>query len=121
MCSVLVPVDGSGNSHRAVGLLIRLHPKLAPMVVHLLHVQIPVMLPEDKPVSSQSPPVAVDAIAEEALKSAKELLDAASVPYTSEIARGYVASTIVTYAKVNRCDAILMGTGGMGSSEKVLG
>jgi nucleotide-binding universal stress UspA family protein len=121
MCTVLVPVDGSENSDRAVSLVVRLHAELASIAVHLLHVQMPVMLREDGSASSESHQEPAAPAAEEALKSAKELLDGASVPYTREVARGYVASTIVERAKVNRCEAILMGTRGMGSSEELLG
>ena len=118
-CSVLVPVDGSDNSHRALGFLIRLHDKLFPLTVHVLHVLIPVTGAEDSMVWEyvDEPEVA----AEQALRYAKGLLDAASVPHVSRIARGYVGSTIATYAKVHRCDAIVMGTRGMGSSESILG
>ena len=57
----------------------------------------------------------------EALTAAKALLEAASVPCTSEIASGYVGSTIVSYARAQRCDGIVTGTRGMGSTEQLLG
>jgi nucleotide-binding universal stress UspA family protein len=119
-CSVLVPVDGSENSHRALSFLIRLHDRLFPLTVHILHVVIPVIdAPEDsldwEYVEER------EVAAEQALRRAQELLDAASVPHVSKTARGYIGSTIATYAKVNGCDAIVMGTRGMGSSESLLG
>jgi nucleotide-binding universal stress UspA family protein len=49
------------------------------------------------------------------------LLDAASVPYSSEIATGFVGSTIVECATKHGCDGIVMGTRGMGSTEQLLG
>lgn len=116
-CSILLPVDGSDNSGRAVRLVIRLHAKLAPLHVHLLHVQVPLVPILDESASRDSPDVA----AEEAMASAKALLDAASVPYTSEIVRGYVGAMIVAYAREHGCDGIVMGTRGMGSTEHLLG
>jgi nucleotide-binding universal stress UspA family protein len=116
-CSILLPVDGSDNSGRAVQLLIRLHAKLAPLHVHLLHVQVPLVPIGDESVSPESAEVAT----EEALASAKALLDAAAVPYTGEIVRGYVGAMIVAYAREHRCDGIVMGTRGMGSTEHLLG
>jgi len=117
MCKVLVPVDGSENSARAVQLVIRLHARFAPLVVRLLHVQVPLI-----PIGDESArPQSADAAAREALDAAKALLERSAVPYTSEIASGYVGSTIVSYAREHACDAIVMGTRGGGSTEQLLG
>ena len=117
VCNILVPVDGSENSVRAVQLVIRLHAKLAPLAVHLLHVRVPRVPIGDE--SANSP--ATEAQARGALAPAKALLDAAAVPYTSEIATGYVGSTIVSYARQRGCDGIVMATRGGGSTEQLLG
>lgn len=117
VCKILVPVDGSENSARAVRLVIRLHAKLAPLAVHLLHVQVPVLPIGDESANPQSTGVAAGA----ALTAAKALLDAAAVPYSSEIASGHVGSTIVSYARERGCDGIVMGTRGVGSTEQLLG
>ncbi len=117
MCNILVPVDGSESSARAVRLVVRLHERLAPCRVHFLHVQVPLVPIGDELASSQSGEAAV----REALTAAEALLDAASIPYTSEIATGYVGSTIVSYARAHDCDGIVMGTRGMGSTEQLLG
>lgn len=116
-CSIVLPVDGSDNSLRAVRLVIRLHAKLALLSVRLLHVRLPLM-----PVGGESGGTDLaEAATEETLTSATALLDAASVPYTSAIANGYVGSTIVAYAREHGCDGIVMGTRGMGSTEELLG
>jgi nucleotide-binding universal stress UspA family protein len=117
VCNILVPVDGSENSAHAVQLAIRLHAKLAPLAVHLLHVQVPPGPIVDKSASLQS----AEAPARAALAAAKTLLDAAAVPCTSEIASGYVGLTIVAYARERGCDGIVMGTRGVGSTEQLLG
>lgn len=111
VCSLVVPVDGSAHSDRAVGLVVRLHARLAPVKIHLLHVVAPM-------VSGVSPP----AVGEDyAFARARALLDAASIPYTPAVRHGYVAAEIVAYAKQQACDGIVMGTRGMGSSEELLG
>jgi nucleotide-binding universal stress UspA family protein len=56
-----------------------------------------------------------------ALRSAEALLEGADIPYTSEVRRGYVPQEIVRYAKELNCNAIIMGTRGMGTSEQILG
>lgn len=117
MCNILVPVDGSESSARAVRLAIRLHGTIAALRVHLLHVQVPLVPIGDESQSAQS----AEAAAREALMVGKALLDGASIPYTSEIATGYVGSTIVSHARAHGCDGIVMGTRGMGSTEHLLG
>lgn len=117
VCHILVPVDGSENSARAVHLAIRLHAKLAPLAVHLLHVQVPLVPIVDGSASIQS----AEATARAALTAAKTQLDAAAVPYTSEIVSGYVGLTVVAYAREHGCDGIVMGTRGAGSTEQLLG
>jgi nucleotide-binding universal stress UspA family protein len=112
-CRVLLPVDGSEHSIRAVRFLIKLYPKLAPLDVHLLHVLVPAILSSDKAV--------VDGSAGPRTAAAKAMLDLAAIPYTSEVQRGYVGSSVVAYAKANRCDGIVMGTRGMGTTEQLLG
>jgi len=118
---VLLPVDGSENSNRAVELSIRLYERLAPMDVKLLHVLIPPVVPDDElfrreAVEWHSPDGGKDA-----LRSAEALLAGAGIPYASEIRRGYIPQEIANYAKELDCDAIIMGTRGMGSTEQIFG
>ena len=117
MCNILVPVDGSDSSARAVQLLIRLYPKLAPLEVRLLYVQVPVVRIGDDSPSAHSSETADRG----PLATAKALLDEAAIGYMSDVAYGYVASTIVSYAREHGSDAIIMGTRGAGSTEQLLG
>lgn len=117
MCDILVPVDGSESSTRAVQLVIRLGDKLAPLRVHLLHVQVPQV-----PTGSESASARADEpAAGEVLAAARALLDAARIPSTHGVATGYVGSTIVSYARAHGCDGIVMGTRGAGSTDQWLG
>ena len=55
------------------------------------------------------------------MQAARLLLEAAGIPFTSEIRRGYVAQEIAAYAKDLNCSAIIMGTRGMGTTDQILG
>ena len=117
MLRVLVPVDGSESSTRAVQMAVQLYQRLAKIEVLLLHVQV----------VDGVPPTALGGEGERAAKPldplvrAKSLLDAVGVPHTSEIRRGYVPPVIAEYANAMRCDAIVMGTRGLGSTADVVG
>ena len=120
MCTILVPVDGSENSDRAVRFLAGLYEKLAPASIHLLHVHAPAVPDTVEAIPGEEIEREV-VTGESALQSARALLDSAAIPCTSTLEHGYVASTIVRYAADHGCDAIIMGTRGMGSNEELLG
>jgi nucleotide-binding universal stress UspA family protein len=90
--------------------------KLGKVTVHLVHVQVP-----HTAISVDSGESQREAKPEEVLLSAGAVLEAADVPYTSEIVEGYVGAMIVAQAKQHGCDGIVMGTRGMGSTDKLLG
>jgi nucleotide-binding universal stress UspA family protein len=117
VCRILVPVDGSANSTRAVQLVARFHARLAPLEVRLLHVLVPSGPIGGEPAIGQPG----EAAARDALTAAKGLLDAAGASCTMEIATGYVGATIASHAREHGCDGIVMGTRGMGSTEELLG
>ena len=109
--SILVPVDGSAHSDRAVRFVIGLYAKLAPVEMHVLHVTAP-----GAPAVTGEP-----AREDDAFERARALLDAASIPYVRANRQGYVAAEIIAYARAHHCQAIVMGTRGMGSTEDLLG
>jgi len=125
MLKVLVPVDGSESSGRAVDFLIKeLGWFKGGAEIHLLNVQPP--LPYGKRVSSV---LGHDQLAQyhqeegmAALKNAMQKLDAAKVKYHYHIGVGEGAEVICQFAKEKGCDRILIGTRGLGSvSNLVLG
>ena len=117
MLRVLLPVDGSESSTRAVQMTVQLYQRLANVEVLLLHVEVADGVPETAlGESAQRAMASADPLAR-----AKALLDAAGVPHTSELRRGYVPPAIAEYAKAMRCDAIVMGTRGLGSTGDVVG
>jgi len=125
MLKLLVPVDGSESSSRAVDHLIK---KLgwfkSGAEIHLLNVQHPI--PYGNRVSSVIGHDKISQYHQEegmaALKKAMQQLDAAKLKYHYHIGVGDEADVICRYAKEKGCDQIFMGTRGLGSvSNLVLG
>jgi nucleotide-binding universal stress UspA family protein len=122
MMRILLPVDGSAPSLRAVEHYLANRDWYKDVELHLLNVQHP--MPYGQRVSSV---IGHDKIAgyhrEEgmaALKPAMGKLDAAGIKYQYHIGVGDAAETIVEYARQKKCDRIYMGTRGMGSVSNVL-
>jgi nucleotide-binding universal stress UspA family protein len=57
---------------------------------------------------------------EEALAAAKQLLDAAKMPYSAHILVGPPAETIIAFAKKARCDLLLIGHRGIGAAASMV-
>lgn len=114
MFRILIPVDGSEYSNRAVEFSIKKAALYAvPLEVHLLNVQHPF-------------PGTVRGVRhqarkfhqEEGLKAlagARRLLDEAGVEYTYHIGLGEVAEVIAGYAKDKHIGQIVMATHGRGA------
>lgn len=117
MVHVLLPVDGSQASARAVRMVIALYLRLAPVGVTLLHVKVADGVPDER----LAQPRVRAAPGTDPLSVAKAMLDQAGVAYTTESRTGYVASSIVDCAKAINCDVIVMGTRGLGSTGELLG
>ena len=121
MLTLLVPVDGSAGSDRAVDLIIKLYRDVTPVRILLLHV----LTPDDgiavdltrRQVGADEEP----ADGKCALSSARALLDRAEIPYASEVRTGFVPSTLIQYCGMMDCNGIVMGTRGMGSTDALLG
>jgi len=121
MLRLLLPVDGSAGSDRAVHVSIKLHRNVTPLEINLLHV-----LPHDDGIvldPSPSRPHATKTPGDRTrgLSSARALLDDAGIPYVSDVRSGFVPSVIVEYGRLMDCNGIVMGTRGMGSTEALLG
>ena len=114
---ILLPVDGSENSLRAVQHIIAMKKQYSePIEVHLLNVQLPVASGAVKMFISQQQ--LDDFYRDEGmavLKDARALLDQAGVSYQHHIGVGDLAGTITSYAKDKQCRQIVIGTRGRGS------
>jgi nucleotide-binding universal stress UspA family protein len=120
MNRVLLPVDGSDCSLRAVDYLIDECADIERADVHLLNVQVPLtgdiaqfFRPEDVLGYHHDE-------SEKALLGARQRLDAAGVPYTAHEEVGSVAATIAGLADRLHCDHIVMGTHGRGTLKELL-
>jgi nucleotide-binding universal stress UspA family protein len=116
MRSVLVPVDGSDNSMRAVEEACRQIDRRQPVMVHLLNVQPPNHSAVVRKYLSQD---LIDQFhqqeGEAALQAARARLDDAGIACTSRVEVGDVAQSIARYAHEMRCDQVIMGTRGLGA------
>jgi nucleotide-binding universal stress UspA family protein len=111
---VLLPVDGSQGSHRAVEHLVRAFDHARPVDVRLLNVQAPIPLRKSWRLDRKAIFTQQQQDGKKALRIARARLDEAQIPYEYHIAVGQVPQTIVRYAKRWHCDSILMGTRGLG-------
>jgi nucleotide-binding universal stress UspA family protein len=114
MLKLLVPVDGSESSHRAIEHAIDLANRITGIEIHLVNVQPPIVSGEVVMFVGQ------DTInkyhqeeSEKALKNGRALLDEAGIAWTAHAKTGHVAETIVRTGKDMGCYLIVMGTRGM--------
>ncbi len=116
MPCVLIPVDGSDDSMRAVGVACRQLAYGQPVTVHLLNVQSPI---NSRLVNNHLSQDLVDKFQQElgevALEPARARLHEAGIAYTSRVEVGDVAQTIARYVRDLYCDQVIMGTRGLGS------
>lgn len=114
---VLMPVDESDVSHQAVdAFLARLIWYVEPPEVHLLNVQP--QLRGD--ITSFIKPDLVEKYhREEGLKAiapARQRIEATGITPIARVVVGHPAEMIVRYAAEHRCDQIVMGSRGLGST-----
>lgn len=119
MLKVLIPVDGSSNSLRAVQIVVE---KAAlyrePLEIHLLNVQHP--FPGTvRGVHHQSEQYHHDE-GVKALAEARRLLDAQGLTYAYHIVVGDVGETIVHFVKDKMIQQIVMATRGAGAVANML-
>jgi nucleotide-binding universal stress UspA family protein len=116
MPCVLIPVDGSDNSMRAVDAACRQIAYGQPVTVHLLNVQPPI---NSRIVKNNLSQDLIDKFYQElgntALESAQARLREANIAYTSHVEVGDVAQTIARHVRDLYCDQVIMGTRGLGS------
>ena len=124
MLKVLVPVDGSKNSDRAIAHAIGfIANSKAPVELHVLNVQLPIVSGGVRMFFKHEEIEAYyQDSGQEALRAARERLDQAGQAYVQHVRVGPLGETIAAYAKEQRCDQIVMGTRGLGAlSGMVLG
>lgn len=119
---ILLPLDGSDCSLRAVASLLQQLPQWRqPPEVHLLHVHPPIPVGRVQAhVSAESLQQHYREESESELLAACQQLDAAGVVYQSHIHVGLAAPVIVKLADELGCELVLMGTHGRGAVGRLL-
>jgi YjbE family integral membrane protein len=120
---VLLAVDGSETSARAVQHLVAMRKELLDadaMAIHVINVQLPVSGDVASFVAAKSLDEYHAEKAEEALAPARAVLDAAGLKYEAQHRVGSPGATIAETAQSLGCGLILMGTRGAGGAGAVL-
>ncbi|HTK16446.1 MAG TPA: universal stress protein [Acidimicrobiia bacterium] len=118
---ILVGVDGSESSQRAVGWCAEHAPALDASVVAVYALQMPVyaLLPD-----AYAPPVYADVDRENLREELRERwcsrLNAANVPFDAKVIEGYPADVIIETARREQADLVVIGRRGLGGFKKML-
>ena len=112
---ILLAIDGSEASTKAVEYVCALHDAHVPFDVRLLNVQIPIASGNVRRLVSQT---IIDTYIHDegmqALDAAKKALQSAGIPFRDEILIGHAGEAIVREALQRGCTRIVMGTRGHG-------
>lgn len=116
MPNILVPVDGSPNSLRAVTHAIEALGSIPGLELHVVNIQPPIVSGAvrsfvDKKVIDEY----YEAEGKKALEQALAVLADTQVAHTSRIEVGPVAETIAQYVADHQIEQVVMGTRGLGA------
>lgn len=114
MRKILIPCDGSDSALRAVQFAARLARELRDVELEMLYVEDPVPLRMHAVLSNQEIDRMQATESERILHAAQRVLDAAGLPYRVHCRAGTPANEIAHQAQESQCDAIIMGTRGLG-------
>jgi nucleotide-binding universal stress UspA family protein len=116
MPKLLVPIDGTEASHRALSFAVKLAEGIAASEIHALYVHPPIDVSGKVQVY-----VTEERMRQLATEQSQEILDAIEgrlrgtpLAHTVEMREGDPAEIIARRAEELGCDAIVMGTRGMG-------
>lgn len=115
MKTILIPVDGSQHSVRALETALSEPREAGGVKLHVITVQPPIVSGNvTRFISAENLRAYYDDEGRKALEPLKDLIAQAGDILTQEILVGPVAETIVDYAQKHGCDQIIMGTRGLG-------
>lgn len=118
---ILIPIDGSALALDAVHHALALRRAGLQAELVLANVQEPTHLYELLMTSDEDTrEAAARAAGEHALRPAEALLRAAGIGFTSEIAVGEPAQTLLALAEREGCDLVVIGSHGTGGLRKAL-
>ncbi|NHC62242.1 universal stress protein [Paenalcaligenes suwonensis] len=116
MRKILVPVDGSDASSRAVQMAISILKSIPDGELHIVTVQAPIV---SRNVSRFFAPEVLNEYYQDegkaALAPAMELATQSGVKFQHSVLTGSVAETIEEYVQLHHCDHIIMGSRGLGA------
>lgn len=119
MHKILVPVDGSAVAENAVRHALEMATRMAETRILLLNVQVSLERWYRHGLLNEEALKHLRQSGEEESAPARALLDAAGVLYDFEVVYGHPAEVIVRVASERGCEAIVMGTRGLGDVENV--
>jgi nucleotide-binding universal stress UspA family protein len=115
MKTILVPVDGSQHSIRALETALAMAREKDEITLHVITVQAPIVSGNiTQFISARDLAAFYEDEGRKALEPVRHLLDQAGVAFTEQVLVGQIAETIVDYARRHDCDHIVMGTRGLG-------
>jgi nucleotide-binding universal stress UspA family protein len=115
MKTILVPVDGSEHSIRALKTAMSMFGEETRLRLHVITVQMPIVSGNvTRFFSAEDIKAYYEEEGRKALEPVKHLVELAGDACTAKVLVGSVAETIVDYAKEHSCDHIIMGTRGLG-------
>jgi nucleotide-binding universal stress UspA family protein len=120
MPKLLVAVDGSEGSMRAVAHAAKLATSGGNGQVHLVNVQHPLLGGVSTFVSAAQIKDLHQEEGMKALEQARSMLDSQKVPYEYHVFVGEPAETVTRYAAEKGCDEIIIGTRGMSNLSNML-
>lgn len=115
MKNILVPVDGSQHSVRALETALSMARQTDGATLHVINVQPPIVSGNvTQFISSKDLAAFYEEEGRKALVPVRPLLEQSGVACTDQVLVGPVAETIVDCARKHQCDHIVMGTRGLG-------
>lgn len=114
MRTILIPCDGSDNALRAVRYAASLAKELSDVHLELLNVQDPLPQKVHAVLSEQEIARWQAGETDLILRPARQILDAKEVQYQVRTRVGSPANEIARHVHETQCDAIIMGTRGLG-------
>ena len=115
MRTILIPCDGSDNALRAVRYAASLAKELSDVHLELLNVQDALPQKVHAALSEQEIERWRAGEADLILQPARQILDAEEVQYQVRTRVGSPANEIARHVHETHCDAIIMGTRGLGA------